>query len=115
MSWRCDARKLWGDDFIAPMSEVLDLNRRTVQRWNLGEGEPAQRIQLELRRLASRTQAQALGRVLRRMANGERLEDIASDYRAHVSAAKIIEAERGRYSAIALLASKNELNAEEAE
>ena len=41
LDWEDSAHRLWGDDFIAPMSEVLGINRRTIERWRAGQGEPA--------------------------------------------------------------------------
>ena len=80
--WQRWPARLWGDDWIAPMSEVLDINRRTIERWRAGEGEPREALQNELRKLALRPEARAVGSVLRRLSRGETLEDIRRDLKA---------------------------------
>lgn len=113
MSWQSYAQRLWGEDWIAPMSEVLDINRRTIERWNAGQGAPATGIQAELSRLSMRSYSRALGDVLRRMANGESVDDIRRDYREHMAATTVIQSELGKYNAIAILASRHELESED--
>ncbi len=81
-SWQRWPERLWGEDWIAPMSEVLNINRRTVERWRAGQGAPNTRLIGELQRLAMRPEARSIGAVLRRMANGESASDIRRDMRA---------------------------------
>ena len=113
VAWKDYAIRLWGDDFIAPMSDVLGINRRTIERWNAGEGAPREGLQAELRRIALRSHARQVGTILRRMARGETLADIRADYRAHMVASTAVEHELGRYNAIAVLANRNEVEGEE--
>ena len=105
--WQEWPQRLWGDDWIAPMSEVLNINRRTIERWRAGEGEPNIGLQTELRRLALRYGARAIGNVLRRMARGETLKEIKADIREHQIATTRIEVELGKYGSIPILASRN--------
>lgn len=91
--WQQWPERLWGDDWIAPMSEVLGINRRTIERWRAGQGEPNLRLQEELRRLGMHPLARQMGAVLRRMAKGETVADIREDIRAMERA--IVQVEKG--------------------
>lgn len=82
--WQEAARNLWGDDWIAPLSELIEVNRRTIERWKSGEGEPRQGIQDALVMLARRSgqDARVMGAVLRRMAAGETADEIMAEINA---------------------------------
>jgi hypothetical protein len=82
--WIESARALWGDDWIAPLSEVIGANRRTVERWRASHGEPRQGTQDTLAMLARRSgqDARVMGAVLRRMAAGETAADIVTEINA---------------------------------
>lgn len=98
MSWQDAAEKLWGGDWIAPMSEVLGINRRTIERWRAEEGAPSQQLQDDIAALARRggTDARHIGTTLRRMAGGETVQDIIDDMNATKRALHKIEAEHDR-------------------
>lgn len=106
MNWQEWPERLWGHDWIAPMAEVLDINRRTIERWRAGEGEPNIGLQTEMRRLAMHHEARAVGSVLRRLARGETLEDIRRDVRAMQIAITRVSADMGKYGTIPVLAPK---------
>lgn len=100
----CDA--LWGADWIAPLSDVLGVNRRTVERWKSGEVPMPEHISSELvklPRLGSATRA--YGETLRRLARGETMGEIEQWIADHKRAAARVKSDIGRYSAIAVLAS----------
>lgn len=107
MSWQSACEALWGDDWIAPLSEVLAVNRRTVERWKSGEIDIPRHIAADLNRLPRIGSAQrAYGDTLRRMARGETLSEIEqsiADQRRAVSRAR---ADVGRFNAIAILAGR---------
>jgi len=113
MSWQDHAERLWGEEWIAPMSEVLDINRRTIERWRAGEGGPGHGLKVELQRLALHYNARATGGILRRMASGETLDDIRREIREQAVAIASIQAAIGKYSTIAILAARTELAKEE--
>ena len=103
--WQFACKALWGDDWIAPLSEVLAVNRRTVERWRSGEVTIPAHIAadlIKLPRLGSATRA--YGDTLRRMARGESLETIEQWIADHRRAVARARADVGRYSAIAVLA-----------
>ncbi len=110
MGWQGDAQKIWGQDWIAPISEVLDINRRTIERWRAGEGAPRENLQTELRRLSMHPCARQIGILLRRMANGESLDEIRADIRNYRIAINYIERELGKYNSIAILAARDEID-----
>lgn len=82
--WQEAAQALWGDDWIAPMAEWADINRRTIERWKAGVGEPRQPLQDRLVAIARRagTDAQVMGSILRRMARGETADNIRAEIAA---------------------------------
>lgn len=102
--WQDHARALWGDEWIAPMSEVLDINRRTIERWRRGDGAPADVIQRSLARIAQRPDPHLIGDVLRRLARGETCDDIAEDYAARRAALQRVRDMLGKYHSIPVLA-----------
>ena len=105
MEWQSVCEALWGDDWIAPLSETLGVNRRTVERWKSGEIQMPRHIADDLLRLPRIGFAQrAYGAALRRLANGATLQDIDDDAAAQVRAARRLRADVGRFSAIAVLA-----------
>lgn len=105
MEWKNTCEALWGDDWIAPLSEVLRVNRRTVERWKSGEIEPPQSIVAELVRLPRIGSAQrAYGTMLRRLSRGETLRDIEDSVASEKRAFTRLRADIGRYSAISVLA-----------
>lgn len=82
--WQEAAQALWGDDWIAPMAEWADINRRTIERWREGKGEPRTELRDRLVQIARRagTDARSMGDVLRRMARGETADDIRTEIAA---------------------------------
>jgi hypothetical protein len=105
--WQSVGCGLWGEDWIAPLSEVLSVNRRTVERWKSGEIAIPKHIADDLIRLPRLGNAQrAYGQCLRELASGlsiEEIEDRARDYRR---AATRLRADIGRFNAIAVLAAR---------
>lgn len=101
--WQEWPQRLWGGDWIAPMSEVLAINRRTIERWRAGEGAPHPGLQQELQRLAAYAEPRSVGIVLRRLARGETLDDIRRDLRAMQTALTRVAAEAGKYATIPVL------------
>lgn len=103
--WQSACEALWGDDWIAPLSDVLGVNRRTVERWKSGDIDPPKSIVSELVRLPRIGSAQrAYGDTLRRLARGETLEQIEQGVADQKRALMRVRADLGQYSAIAVLA-----------
>jgi hypothetical protein len=101
-----DCEALWGEDWMAPLAEVLAVNRRTVERWRSGEIIIPARISDELCRLPRIGSAQrAYGDMLRRLARGETMANIEQWIADHKRAITRLKTDLGRYSAIAVLAS----------
>ena len=105
MTWQSSAAALWGDQWIAPMAEVCRINRRTIERWRAGDGEPNEVIQRDLARLALFPYARQIGDVLRRVANGETLDDVEADCSAIRHATNRVRVSLERYGPLAILAS----------
>jgi hypothetical protein len=106
MNWRNAAVALWGDDWIAPLSEVIGVNRRTIERWNSGDGQPPDAIVADLIRLPRIGSAQrAYGDLLRRLARGETIEELETDAAKRKRALARLRTDVGRFNAIAVLAS----------
>lgn len=84
MDWQQAARALWGDDWIAPLSEFISVNRRTIERWRAGEGEPSGAIADGLVGVARRSgyDAAHTGKILRRLSSGETVADITDEIAA---------------------------------
>ncbi|WP_024350994.1 hypothetical protein [Aurantimonas coralicida] len=70
--WQEVAERLFGSDWIAPLSEVLGVNRRTVERWRSGAVSAPDRVADEITDLARRGRDNRnYGIMLRRAATGE--------------------------------------------
>lgn len=80
--WQKWPQRLWGDDWIAPMSEVLEINRRTIERWRAGEGAPRSQLQEQLQRMSQCNDPRAMGAILRRLARGETPDAIRRELQA---------------------------------
>lgn len=105
MNWQSACLGLWGEDWIAPLSEVLEVNRRTVERWKSGEGTIPEHIERDLIRLPHIGTAQrAYGDILRRLARGETMEDVERSIAEQRRAVARVRADLGKYRAIAILA-----------
>jgi phage terminase Nu1 subunit (DNA packaging protein) len=105
MQWQYACEALWGPDWIAPLSEVLNVNRRTVERWKSGEIEIPEHIARDLERLPRLGDAtRAYGDILRRLAGGETAADIEQWLTAHRRALARYKADLGKYRAITVLA-----------
>lgn len=108
MTWQDAAHALWGPDWIAPLSDVLNVNRRTVERWRAGEQEIPNLIAADLIRLPRIGTAQsAYGTALRRLARGETVEDLEQSLADDKRALMRLKADLGRYAAIAVLAKRD--------
>lgn len=108
MSWQDACQSLWGADWIAPLSEVLDVNRRTIERWRSGEVQIPAHIEADLIRLPRLGSAtRAYGDILRRLARGETPEDIETWLAEHRRALARYKADVGRFRAIAVLANRD--------
>lgn len=96
------AQQLWGDDFIAPMSEVFGVSRRTIERWKAGRGEPPASIREDMARLARRAGADArmMGAILRRYAAGATRQDVEAEIMAMRRCLAILERDRIIYTSI---------------
>jgi len=103
-AWQDAARTLWGDEWIAPLSEVLAVNRRTVERWKAGDQDIRPDIAAELVRLGRRGGARHYGAVLRRLANGETAADIRGELESVKRALMRYEHDISQYRCIAVLA-----------
>lgn len=71
MDWQIACETLWGPDWISPASQVLGINRRTIERWRTDGGAP--RAADDLVRMARRAggYSREYGDALRRLAGGE--------------------------------------------
>lgn len=105
MRWQSSCEALWGDDWIAPLSEVLAVNRRTVERWKSGDVEIPEHIAAELIRIPRIGSAQrAYGDVLRRLARGESMDDVEQSIADQKRAVARVRADIGKFNTIAVLA-----------
>jgi hypothetical protein len=75
-SWQEVCRRLWGDEWIAPLSEVLGINRRTAERWKAGSSVIPDAVDEMLLVQQATPDDREYGEVLRRIANGETLEQL---------------------------------------
>jgi hypothetical protein len=97
---------LWGDDWVAPLAQVLGVNRRTVERWRNGDLQIPAHIVAELVRLPRLGSAtRHYGELLLRLAAGDRLDELQRCNRDQMRALRRLEADLGRYAAIPVLAS----------
>lgn len=72
LDWQDVAERLFGPDWIAPLSEVLGINRRTVERWRSGAVAIPERVAADIADLARRGRDNRnYGVMLRRAASGE--------------------------------------------
>ena len=105
MNWISACEAMWGDDWIAPLSEVLNINRRTVERWKSGEGNIPPHIAAELVKIPRIGSAQrAYGDILRRLARGETMEDVEASIADQRRAVARVRADLGRFATIPVLA-----------
>lgn len=81
MTWQNDAAALWGEGWKAPLSECWGINRRTVERWSAGNGEPPEALALALAQVRRRyaSNPRIAGALLRRMAAGETADQIQAE------------------------------------
>lgn len=100
--WKNAAFLLWGEEWIAPLSEVMGINRRTVERWKAGQGEPREATRQALCGLARRagSDARVTGGILREMAAGECADAIRGKINAMKRALVKIEAESERIASM---------------
>ncbi len=77
LGWQEAAVLLWGEDFVAPMSECLGVNRRTVSRWKTGVIDIPPEVAMMLTQSTPRqTMTRDLGDVMRRIAGGASVRDV---------------------------------------
>lgn len=79
MNWTKTCKLLWGDDWIAPLAEVLDVHRKTVERWKSGAIKVPPEVEREIQSMAPFARedvAREYGRLLRRHARGESISDM---------------------------------------
>jgi hypothetical protein len=105
--WQLVCKGLWGPDWIAPLAEVLGVNRRTVERWKSGTVEIPGDVVAELARLPRLGSAtRAYGEVLRRLARGETVEDLEQDLADRRRALSHYKNERGKFRIITVVAGR---------
>ena len=107
--WRKACARLWGDDWMAPLSEVLKISRRTVERWNAESHQIPERVRRDIVDLVNDAEAaltkhdttmRAYGTVLRRIARGESPSDVRAWIEHYHDALDHAVKVRGRYTAI---------------
>lgn len=77
LTWEDVCERLWGQDWIAPLSEVLHVNRRTVERWRSGKVEIPDDVERMIVEASPRPMlTRELGDMLRRVANGATDRDL---------------------------------------
>lgn len=104
-TWIRIATLLWGEEWISPLSEVFDVHRRTVERWRNGVMPVAPGIVADLMTIEAANRAtRAYGALLRRMARGETLADIAESLADQRRALRQLADDGGRYIGIPALA-----------
>lgn len=110
MDWTDAAAALWGPDWIAPLSDVWGVNRRTVERWRSGDGAPREPLQAWLIRQASRADADGrmAGDILRRLARGETAAQILGE--AHHVHRILLRLESDDYTPIAMRQTPRDAN-----
>ncbi len=80
--WRDGARRLWGDDWIVPLSEVMGIDRHLVARWASGETPIAPEIANQIIALAdaAHPHTSGVGQIARLIANGHNVGDWLNHY-----------------------------------
>jgi phage terminase Nu1 subunit (DNA packaging protein) len=102
--WQKTCVALWGEDWIAPLSEVLDVNRRTVARWKVGDIQIPAHIAADIVRLPKLgTATRAYGEILRRVAHGDTVQDIENWMADIRHALAHYQSDVGKYPAIDIL------------
>jgi hypothetical protein len=79
MIWTKACKLLWGEDWIAPLAEVLGKSRKTVERWKVGSVQIPPEVEREIQSMAPFARedvAREYGRLLRRHARGESISDM---------------------------------------
>jgi len=114
--WKRACEQLWGEDWIAPLADVLGVSRRTIERWKAGQMRIPSSIAEDLVSLTSTLPAsevqlnRAFGSLLRRAARGEEPEDIDHWIDTVRAAAGMLKSEAGGYASIPVLATKRRSN-----
>jgi hypothetical protein len=94
--WRHLAISLWGENYARPMADVLGIAKRTVERWKVGAFEPKEPAQVEgeLRRLINLMpkHPRIIGDIACRVARGETLDAIWTDYELREEACRSLSA-----------------------
>ncbi len=87
MEWDDVAVLLWGEDFVAPLSECLGVNRRTVSRWKTGVIDiPSDIRQAIIECTPHQTMTRELGETMRKIAAGDSPSDVKRGLEAQASA-----------------------------
>lgn len=76
MMWTDTCRTLWGDDWIAPAAEFLDVNRRTVERWKSGAVTIPPHVERRVSEIPIPDDPRPFGHLLRRLVRGEEIHDL---------------------------------------
>lgn len=104
VDWRTAAKRMWGDDWIAPLADVLQVSRRTVERWRSGRIPIPEAIARDLASLPDLGQAsRSYGSILRRLSTGASVSDIEADIANRRTALLKIISDRGKYQTIGAL------------
>lgn len=79
--WRDICQSLWGDDWMQPASDVIGVNRRTVERWRAGHQTVPPAVIAALLSIpmdVGEPVIRAYGRILRQVALNGSLSSIAA-------------------------------------
>lgn len=104
--WQHICAELWGDDWIAPLSEILRVNRRTVERWKSGAIDIPSAVIRDLERVYRRVggYARQYGETLRKIAGGQTVEDLQDSISQQKRALNRFEADLQKLDPVAVLA-----------
>ena len=110
MDWKQACVSLWGEDWIAPLSEVLKVSRRTVERWKAGthpipaliEGDLVALVAELIVREPGTPYPAIYGEMMRRFSSGESQVEIVESLNLRSDALHdvVTDQSMGRFSAL---------------
>ncbi|GGD38310.1 hypothetical protein [Aureimonas glaciei] len=108
-TWQQVCQRLWGPDWVKPVSEVLGVNRKTIERWRDGITPIPDAIDEMFLVQQSTPDDRAYGAILRRIANGETPDEIAAEMKLGFDALNRLQAQLDAEDWIASLAARQKV------